>query len=182
MVDRSTDPRALARVRGALLTWYAAAHRDFPWRRTSDPYAVLVSEVMLQQTQASRVAERFPAFLARFPTAQALATASESAVLQAWSGLGYNRRALALRKASAGIAARGWPTQVSDLERLPGIGPYTARAVASLAFGQPVGVVDTNVRRWLVRRFGLSPLTAPRDLQRLADALAAAGNPADAAA
>ncbi len=182
MADRFADPLALARVRGALLTWYAAAHRDFPWRRTSDPYAVLVSEVMLQQTQASRVAERFPAFLVRFPTAQALAGASESAVLAAWSGLGYNRRALALGRAAAAVTAHGWPTTVADLQRLPGIGPYTARAVASLAFGQPVGVVDTNVRRWLVRRFGLSPLAAPYDLQHVADALAAAGNPADAAA
>jgi A/G-specific adenine glycosylase len=171
----------LTRVRGALLTWYSAAHRDFPWRRTTDPYAVLVSEVMLQQTQAARVADRFPAFLARFPTARSLAAAPESAVLEAWSGLGYNRRALALRKAAAAIAAQGWPTEVADLERLPGIGPYTARAVASLAFGRPVGVVDTNVRRWLVRRFGLPPLTAPGDLQRLADALATAGDPTMAA-
>jgi len=164
-----------------LLAWYAAEHRDFPWRRTTDPYAVLVSEVMLQQTQASRVADRYPAFLARFPTAQALAAANESSVLEAWSGLGYNRRALALRRAAAAVAADGWPTGVADLLRLPGIGPYTARAVASLAFGQPVGVVDTNVRRWLVRRFGLPPLTTLRDLQRLADALATAGNAADAA-
>ena len=163
------------------MAWYAAEHRDFPWRRTTDPYAVLVSEVMLQQTQASRVADRYPAFLARFPTAQALAAANESSVLEAWSGLGYNRRALALRRAAAAVAADGWPTGVADLLRLPGIGPYTARAVASLAFGQPVGVVDTNVRRWLVRRFGLPPLTTLRDLQRLADALATAGNAADAA-
>ncbi len=181
MVDRLTDPPALARVRGALLAWYAVAHRDFPWRRTTDPYAVLVSEVMLQQTQASRVAERFHAFVARFPTAEALAAAPESSVLEAWSGLGYNRRALALRRSAAAVAAHGWPTEVVDLQRLPGIGPYTARAVASLAFGRPVGVVDTNVRRWLVRRFGLPPLTAPGDLQRLADALATAGDPAHAA-
>ena len=181
MVDRLTDPPALGRVRAALLTWYGAAHRDFPWRRTSDPYAVLVSEVMLQQTQASRVAERFPRFLARFPTASALATAAESAVLEAWNGLGYNRRALALQRAATAVVAHGWPTEIEDLERLPGIGPYTARAVASLAFGRPVGVVDTNVRRWLVRRFGLSPMIATPGLQRLADALAAAGDPADAA-
>ena len=182
VVDRLTDPPALGRIRRALLTWYAAAHRDFPWRRTSDPYAVLVSEVMLQQTQASRVAERFPTFLARFPTAAMLAAAPEAEVLSAWSGLGYNRRALALRAAAAAVATRGWPAGVADLERLPGVGPYTARAVASLAFGEPVGVVDTNVRRWFVRRFGLSPSAGPRDLQRLADALAATGNKADAAA
>jgi len=181
VVDRLTDPGALTVVRARLLEWYAAAHRDFPWRRTTDPYAVLVSEVMLQQTQAGRVAERFPAFMARFPTAVALSGAPESSVLQAWSGLGYNRRALALRRAAAAVAAHGWPTEVNDLQRLPGVGPYTARAVASLAFGQPVGVVDTNVRRWLVRRFGLPALTATRELQRLSDALATAGDASDAA-
>ena len=181
MTDHLTDGSALARVRSSLLTWYAADHRDFPWRRTTDPYAVLVSEVMLQQTQAWRVAERFPDFMARFPTADALAAASEAEVLAAWSGLGYNRRALALRRAAAAVSVHGWPREVAALERLPGIGPYTARAVASLAFGVPVGVVDTNVRRWLVRRFGLSGAASPRELQPLADALAAAGHRADAA-
>jgi len=169
-------------VRRALLGWYSAAHRDFPWRGTADPYAVLVSEVMLQQTQAARVAERFPAFLARFPTSAALAAAPDSAVLEAWSGLGYNRRALALRRAAVEVTARGWPSEIAALERLPGVGPYTARAVASLAFGQAVGVVDTNVRRWLVRRFGLAPSATARDLQRLSDALASAGRGEDAAA
>jgi A/G-specific adenine glycosylase len=180
VTDHLTDASTLAEVRASLLGWYDRDHRDFPWRHTTDPYAVLVSEVMLQQTQASRVAERFPRFLSRFPTARALADASEGEVLAAWSGLGYNRRALALRRAAAAVAARGWPRDVAALERLPGIGPYTARALASLAFGQPVGVVDTNVRRWLVRRFGLSPTTRPRQLQALADALATAGQARDA--
>ena len=164
----------LREVREALLAWYAVEARDFPWRRTRDPYAVLVSEVMLQQTQASRVAERFPAFVARFPTPGALAAASEAEVLAAWNGLGYNRRALALRRAAIAVGASGWPWDVAGLARLPGVGPYTARAVASLAFGQPVGVVDTNVRRWLVRRFGVAPHDTAA-LQRLADALALAG-------
>jgi len=172
----------MADIRAALLSWYAAAHRDFPWRHTSEPYAVLVSEVMLQQTQASRVALRFPAFIERFPTARDLGSASEGDVLAAWSGLGYNRRALALRKAAAIAAATGWPSEVRTLQGLPGIGPYTARALASLAFGQPVGVVDTNVRRWLVRRFGLDPATAAKDLQAIADRLAGAGDQTDAAA
>ena len=181
MEDHLTDGSALARVRSSLLAWYATDHRDFPWRRTTDPYAILVSEVMLQQTQASRVAERFPTFMSRFPTAAALAAASEAEVLAAWSGLGYNRRALALRRAATAVADHAWPQGVAALERLPGIGPYTARALASLAFGEPVGVVDTNVRRWLVRRFGLSPDGRPRELQELADALAAAGPATDAA-
>jgi A/G-specific adenine glycosylase len=182
VAEHLTDASALARVRSALLAWYAADHRDFPWRRTTDPYAVLVSEVMLQQTQASRIALRFPTFMRRFPTAGALAAAPEAEVLAAWSGLGYNRRALALRRASAQVTAHGWPLEVEALEALPGIGPYTARAVASLAFGVPVGVVDTNVRRWLVRRFGLSADGAARDLQATADALAGSGSSSDAAA
>ena len=181
---RRATPRTLRRVRRAILDWYATEHRDFPWRRTNDPYAVLVSEVMLQQTQASRVAERFPVFLERFPTAAALAAAPDAEVLAAWSGLGYNRRAIALKRAAEEVARSGWPATPAELERLPGIGPYTARAIASLALGTPVGVVDTNVRRWLVRRFGLDPVGAdgsPGALQRLADGLASASSgPIDA--
>jgi A/G-specific adenine glycosylase len=167
----STDH--LEATRAALLRWYDREHRAFPWRGTRDPYAVLVSEVMLQQTQASRVVDRFVRFLRRFPTAADLAAATEAEVLAEWSGLGYNRRALALRRAAAAVATRGWPRDVRGLEALPGIGPYTARAVASLAFGEATGVVDTNVRRWLVRRFG--PTDTPRTLQALADDLATAG-------
>jgi A/G-specific adenine glycosylase len=163
-----------------LLDWYAASHRDFPWRRTQDPYAVLVSEVMLQQTQASRIAQRFPPFMARFPTVESLASAPTAAVLAAWSGLGYNRRALDLQRAAGIVARDGWPHDVPGLARLPGIGPYTARALASLAFAAPVGVVDTNVRRWLLRRFG-GP-DQPRPLQALADALASPGRGPDVAA
>jgi A/G-specific adenine glycosylase len=174
------SPRTRTTVRRALLDWYAANHRDFPWRRTTDPYAVLVSEVMLQQTQASRIAARFPRFMAQFPTVEALAAAPAPKVLAEWSGLGYNRRALALQRAAAEVAAHGWPQDVAGLEALPGIGPYTARAVASLAFGIPVGVVDTNVRRWLLRRFG-GP-DAPRRLQALADELAAHGRNGDVGA
>jgi A/G-specific adenine glycosylase len=165
--------RSAAAIRRRILAWYDAARRDLPWRGTTDPYEVLVSEVMLQQTQAARVAERYPRFLARFPTAGDLASASVAAVLAEWSGLGYNRRAIALREAAAAVARDGWPTEVAALERLPGIGPYTARAVASLAFGLPVGVVDTNVRRWLLRRLPVED--RPRELQTLSDALARAG-------
>jgi A/G-specific adenine glycosylase len=179
-VSADPAPSSLGRVRRSLIHWYATEHRDFPWRETRDPYAVLVSEVMLQQTQASRIAERFPTFMARFPTADSLASASTAAVLAAWSGLGYNRRALALRQSAAVIARDGWPRDVQGLSKLPGIGPYTARAVASLAFDMPVGVVDTNVRRWLLRRFG-GP-DEPRRLQRLSDALAVLGKGTEVAA
>ena len=141
---------------------------------------MLVSEVMLQQTQAARIAERFPRFMARFPTAESLAAASTADVLAEWSGLGYNRRALALQRSAKAVSRAGWPNDVDGLARLPGVGPYTARAVASLAFGAPAGVVDTNVRRWLIRRFG-GP-DEPRRLQAVADALAAPGAGPDIAA
>jgi len=177
-VSALPDARVRRHVRGALLDWYAANRRAFPWRETRDPYAVLVSEVMLQQTQASRVAGRFPRFMERFPTARALAEAPAAAVLAEWSGLGYNRRALALQRAAVSVVRDGWPPDVAGLEALPGVGPYTARAVASLAFDVPVGVVDTNVRRWLLRRFGGAD--EPRALQSISDALAAAGRGGDA--
>jgi A/G-specific adenine glycosylase len=171
------SPLEVARVRAAILAWYRRGHRDLPWRGTRDPYAALVSEVMLQQTQASRVATRYPAFMARFPNVNALASASEAEVLAEWSGLGYNRRALSLHRAARAVAAGGWPTDLEGLRRLPGVGAYTARAIGSLAFGWPVGAVDTNVRRWLVRRFDLETDgtgSAPA-IQRLADTLAALG-------
>jgi A/G-specific adenine glycosylase len=165
----------LSGVRHAIVDWYARGHRALPWRGTRDPYAVLVSEVMLQQTQASRVAAPYRHFMARFPAAPALAAASEADVLSEWSGLGYNRRALALRRAAVAVVANGWPATLQGLQELPGVGAYTARAIGSLAFGWPVGAVDTNVRRWLVRRFGLesAPGAATRaTIQAVADALA----------
>jgi len=131
-------------LRDALLRWYAGARRDLPWRRTTDPYAVLVSEVMLQQTQVARVVPRYLEWLARWPSAAALAGASRAEVLTAWVGLGYNRRALALHAAAVVVAREGWP---SDLRTLPGVGPYTAAAVGSFAFGAQVAAVDTNARR-----------------------------------
>jgi len=167
------DTAELRAVRRSLLAWYGRERRGFPWRATRDPYAVLVSEVMLQQTQASRVVARFERFMRRFPTAAALAVAPPADVLAEWSGLGYNRRAVALQRSASEITRNGWPRRVDELGQLAGVGPYTARAVASLAFGVPVGVVDTNVRRWLLRRFG--PADAPRSLQALADRLATAG-------
>jgi A/G-specific adenine glycosylase len=162
-------------IRRRLLAWFASEQRDLPWRRTHEPWPVLVSEVMLQQTQASRVADRFPPFLTRFPTPEAMTAASEADVLAAWSGLGYYRRALALRRSAATICTLGWPGDVESLQRLPGVGRYTARAVAAIAFGQPVGAVDTNVRRWLVRRFSLTTDARHAELQSMADQLAAGG-------
>ena len=137
--------------RDALLQWYADTGRDLPWRRTHDPYAVLVSEVMLQQTQVSRVAPRFEAWLERWPTADALAEASPADVLAEWSGLGYNSRALRLQATARAVAEHGWPSAEAGLRELPGVGPYTAAAVAAFAFGQVAAAVDTNQVRVLDR-------------------------------
>ena len=127
-----------------LLAWYCEHGRDLPWRRTRDPYAILVSEVMLQQTQVDRVVPRYESWLARWPNAHALAAASAADVIREWQGLGYNRRALNLHRAARTIAAGGWP---DDLTELPGVGPYTADAIRAFAFGEPVIPRDTNVLR-----------------------------------
>ena len=131
-------------VEGLLLTWFGANGRHLPWRKTRDPYAILVSEVMLQQTQVERVVPRYRAWLDRWPTVEALAAASPGDVIRAWQGLGYNRRGLNLHRAARVVAERGWP---DDLCELPGVGPYTAAAVANFAFGRDILPVDTNVRR-----------------------------------
>ncbi len=135
----------------ALLEWFGEHGRDLPWRRTRDPYAILVSEVMLQQTQVARVVPRYLAFLERWPTVEALAAASPGDVIREWQGLGYNRRALNLHRAARRIAAEGWP---ADLTELPGVGRYTADAVARFAHESPVLPVDTNVRRVIERTSG----------------------------
>jgi A/G-specific adenine glycosylase len=127
-----------------LLAWYERTGRDLPWRRTRDPYAILVSEVMLQQTQVERVVPRYGAWLERWPTVEALAEASVDDVIRAWQGLGYNRRAVHLHRAAQRVAADGWP---DDLTELPGVGRYTADAIACFAFEVAVLPVDTNVRR-----------------------------------
>jgi A/G-specific adenine glycosylase len=131
-------------VKSALLAWYAANGRDLPWRRTGDPYAILVSEVMLQQTQVERVISRWTRWLERWPTVEALAAAAPADVIVEWQGLGYNRRAVNLHRAARIVAERGWP---EDLTALPGVGGYTAAAVGNFAFGRDVLPVDTNVRR-----------------------------------
>ena len=131
-------------MREQLLAWYAENGRDLPWRRTRDPYAILVSEVMLQQTQVPRVVPRYLDWLERWPTVEALAAAPRADVIRAWQGLGYNRRAVNLHRAAQAVAESGWP---EDLAALPGVGPYTAAAVACFAFGAPMLPRDTNVLR-----------------------------------
>jgi A/G-specific adenine glycosylase len=127
-----------------LLDWFAHHGRNLPWRKTRDPYAILVSEVMSQQTQVERVVPRWRRWLERWPTIEALAAAPAADVIREWQGLGYNRRALALHLAAQKIAAHGWP---EDLTQLPGVGRYTADAVSCFAFGRPLLPVDVNVRR-----------------------------------
>ena len=126
----------------ALLGWFAEHGRDLPWRKTRDPYSILVSEVMLQQTQVERVVPRYLRWLERWPTAEALAEASTADVILEWQGLGYNRRAVNLQRAARAVAASGWP---EGLAELPGVGPYTAAAVGSFAFGRAVLPVDTRL-------------------------------------
>ncbi len=127
-----------------LLAWYGKHGRDLPWRKTRDPYAILVSEVMAQQTQVERVVPRWERWLERWPTVDSLASATAGEVIREWQGLGYNRRALNLHRAAQHVAAHGWP---NDLTVLPGVGRYTADAVACFAFGRDVLPVDVNVRR-----------------------------------
>jgi A/G-specific adenine glycosylase len=161
----------------AILAWYTAVRRDLPWRRTSDPYRILVSEVMLQQTQVARVVPYYEAWLERFPSAAALAPASAGDVLRMWSGLGYNRRALALQAACLVVARDGWPRTVEGLMALPGVGPYTAAAVASFAFGAQAAAVDTNVRR-VIERLDRRRRRQP-ELARRAQAIMPEGRAAD---
>jgi len=153
-------------VEGLLLGWFAENGRDLPWRRTRDPYAILVSEVMLQQTQVERVIPRWLAWLERWPTSASLAAASPAEVIREWQGLGYNRRAVSLHRAAQMVAVDGWP---DDLTTLPGIGPYTAAAIRNQAYGEPVLPVDTNVARIQERtghRFGSAVAQALMDLGR----------------
>src|SRR5213083_813078 len=158
---RTSTPRVRKPARAQaftrkLLAWWARAARDLPWRKTRNPYRVLVSEFMLQQTQVSRVAEYYPRFLERFPDLETLASARPRAVREAWEGLGYYARARNLHSLAKDVARRHdatLPDDPDELIKLPGIGPYTAGAVASFAYEKPVPAVDTNVRRVLSRVF-----------------------------
>jgi A/G-specific adenine glycosylase len=150
----------VARVQSSLLEWFAREARDLPWRKTRDPYAILVAEVMLQQTQVDRVIPRYHAWLERFPTLRDLAAASRADAIRAWQGLGYNRRAIRLHAIATQAVSEyggGLPRSVDGLLKLAGVGRYTAGAVACFAYEQPVAMVDTNVRRVLSRVFGVEP-------------------------
>jgi len=157
MAKLGDDPAKVASLRKRLLDWYGRNRRDLPWRRSSDPYAIWVAETMLQQTRVAAVVERYQAFQKRFPTVVSLALATEEEVLALWSGLGYYRRAFLLHKAAQFVAEHlggNLPRRAEQLHHLPGIGAYTAAAVASIAHGEPVAVVDGNVERVLCRVAG----------------------------
>jgi A/G-specific adenine glycosylase len=149
---RTLQRKNEAMFRQRLLRWFQQFQRTLPWRGETDPYRILVSEIMLQQTRVAVVEDRYRKFVAQFPSVERLARAREETVLAAWSGLGYYRRARALHQAAREIAGRkSFPSTADELRELPGIGRYTAAAVASIAFGQPVAVVDGNVKRVLER-------------------------------
>jgi A/G-specific adenine glycosylase len=183
MADRRAPPARVTpaeALQAAALNWFDDHGRDLAFRRTTDPWAVLVSEVMAQQTQAARAAEAWTVFMRRYPSPEVLAAASDADVIRAWRGLGYNRRAVALRAAAMRIAeehAGHVPDSLEALQALPGIGAYTARAVLAIAFGRPVAALDTNIRRVLDRALGSLP-TGAEALQAAADGLVPAGRAA----
>ena len=179
---RATDARA---IRGPLLRWYRRAKRDLPWRRTKDPYAIWVSEAMLQQTTVAAVIPYWRRFLARYPTLKSLAASREDDVLAAWSGLGYYRRARALREGAIAVMERHngrVPKTIEALLELPGVGRYTAGAIASVAFGREEPVVDGNVKRVFSRQFairGRSSAALEKRYWSIADELVDGPSPGD---
>jgi len=179
-VTSAVSGKDLGRFRRALLSWYDRHRRDLPWRKTREPYRIWLSEIMLQQTRVNAVLDHYRIFLERFPNVQALAAASEDAVLAAWSGLGYYRRARMLHHAAQQITEKHggcFPKNSEALLDLPGIGRYTAAAIASIAFAEPIAVVDGNVERVLQRFIGIN-LTKPH-IWRHAQALLANSRPGD---
>ena len=178
----SPAPFSIVTFRRSLLRWYDAHRRDLPWRKTRDPYKIWVSEIMLQQTRVAAVEARYKTFVRQFPSLKALASAPESQVLAAWSGLGYYRRARSLRAAARVVVRqhRGrLPHHPSALQDLPGIGRYTAAAIASIAFGHPAAVVDGNVERVLSRLFGRRALRKQRTVWERAQELLSIERPGD---
>lgn len=172
--------KRLSAFRSALLHWYDLHQRDLPWRKTRDPYRIWLSEIMLQQTRVTAVLEHYRLFLERFPTVEALAAASEDSVLAAWSGLGYYRRARMLHQCAKELVTKHggrFPQCAEALQALPGIGRYTAAAIASIAFNEPIAVVDGNVERVVQRLQGRD--LSPAQLWRLAQSLLSTSHAAD---
>ena len=180
---RLTDPCSQENVntfQKNVMDWWAENKRDLPWRRDPSPYNVLVSEIMLQQTQVNRVVPKFNEFLAVFPTLESLANAETKQLLQAWSGLGYNRRAIWLKETAKQIIERGeFPQTAQDLEKLKGIGPYTSRSILIFAFNQNLAAVDTNIRRVLIASGFAEEEMSEKQLQAIADTVLLRGRARD---
>ena len=169
---RLPPEKQVLQLQQKVLEFFADHGRDLPFRRTTNPYRITVSEFMLHQTQVERVVPKYQAWIKRWPSWRALAKASRRDILSAWSGLGYNRRAIYLQDCARKISAqfRGrLPQDASTLEKLPGIGPYTARAILIFAFNQPLAAIDTNIRRVLLHEFVWPTKTSAGDLMRLAE-------------
>jgi A/G-specific adenine glycosylase len=178
-VPDETDEVRIARIREGLFAWFQEHARDLPWRRTRDPYAILVSEVMLQQTQVDRVLPYYARFLERFPTVEDLANAATSDVIRIWSGLGYNRRAVNLQRAARAVVDElggSFPHDPADLKKLPGIGAYTAGAIAAFAHERDVAFLDTNMRRVVSRVIFGSESARESDAIEAASALVPPGH------
>lgn len=173
MISYMTDKKQIALFQKQILVWFAKNKRDLPWRYSRDPYTILISEIMLQQTQVARVIPKFNAWMKKFPTLKSLAEASTRDVLFFWSGLGYNRRALYLHKLAKEVVKNNnsvFSQEESVLIQLPGIGKYTARAILCFAFDKQIAVVDTNVRKVILTRFP-EVTDSPKEIQEVADML-----------
>ncbi|MCF2137586.1 MAG: Fe-S cluster assembly protein HesB [Candidatus Thorarchaeota archaeon] len=177
---RPIDGAIIKDFQQEIMDWWRNNARDLPWRREPTPYHVLVSEIMLQQTQVSRVIPKYHQFLNEFPTIPELARADTRRLLQVWSGLGYNRRALWLREAAAEIVKIGeFPQTPQELRKLKGIGPYTSRSILIFAFNRDLAAVDTNIRRVFIARGFAEEDTTDKDLQEIADTLLLRGRSRD---
>jgi A/G-specific adenine glycosylase len=167
----SITPQEITAFRRKILRFYKQHGRDLPWRRTTDPYRITIAEIMLQQTQVERVIPKYEEWIARWPNWKTLSLASNEQLLRGWSGLGYNRRALLIGRLAKAVMhdhAGILPDRPAELETLPGIGPYTSRAILIFAFDRPLATIDTNIRRVLLHEFGLSDATAPAQLAQFA--------------
>jgi len=174
------DPDAVRTFQEKVMNWWKDNIRDLPWRRDPSPYEVLISEIMLQQTQVSRVIPKYIEFLQEFPDLESLASANTKHLLTVWSGLGYNRRALWLKEAAGQILELGhFPTEVEELRRLKGIGPYTSRSILIFAFNKDLATIDTNIRRVIIASGFACEDTNESDLQKIADALLLKGRSSD---
>ena len=171
MNSKTLNEKTIKEFQTKILSWYKVNKRDFPWRKTTDPYHVLVSEIMLQQTQAPRVVAYYEKFIKRFPTINDLANAKNPEVLIIWSGLGFNNRAIRLKEIAKTItnSLKGnFPKQLDDLLELKGIGSYTAAAIMAFAFNKKAAVIDTNIRRVLIHELHLNQNISPKRISEIA--------------